>query len=73
MLFGCNELICCLLFVICHLDVNVMTNELIVVEFMCIFLLEDKAIDELSLFGCPTFLWFGLDGNLGGFEAKQGE
>ena len=54
-----------------------MTNELIVVEFMCIFLLEDKAIDELSLFGCPLdvlhFLWLGLDGNLGGFEAKQGE
>ena len=43
------------LFVICHLDVNVMTNELIIVEFMCIFLLEDKAIDELSLFGCHTF------------------
>ena len=67
------------LFVICHLDVNVMTNELIVVEFMCIFLLEDKAIDELSLFGCPLaldalhFLWLGLDGNFGGFEAKQGE
>ena len=34
------------LFVICHLDVNVMTNELIVVEFVCIFLLQDKAIDK---------------------------
>ena len=34
------------LFVICHLDVNVMTNELIVVEFVCIFLLKDKAIDK---------------------------
>ena len=34
------------LFVICHLDVNVTTNELIVVEFMCIFLLKDKAIDK---------------------------
>lgn len=34
------------LFVICHLDVNVMTNELIVVKFVCIFLLKDKAIDK---------------------------
>ena len=48
------------LFVICHLDVNVMTNELIVVKFMFIFLLEDKAIDELSLFGCPTFFVVGV-------------
>ena len=34
------------LIVICHFDVNVMTNELIVVEFMSIFLLKDKAIDK---------------------------
>ena len=34
------------LIVICYFDVNVMTNELIVVEFMCIFLLKDKAIDK---------------------------
>ena len=34
------------LIVICHFDVNVMTNELIVVEFMCIFLLKDKVIDK---------------------------
>ena len=34
------------LIVICHLDVNVMTNEFIVVEFVCIFLLKDKAIDK---------------------------
>ena len=34
------------LIVICHFDVNVMTNELIVVEFMRIFLLKDKAIDK---------------------------
>ena len=49
-LFETLKLICYLnvmnLFVICHLDVNVMTNELIVVEFVCIFLLKDKAIDK---------------------------
>ena len=48
--FETLKLICYLdvmnLFVICHLDVNVTTNELIVVEFMCIFLLKDKAIDK---------------------------
>ena len=50
-LFETLKLICYLnvmnLFVIFHLDVNVMTNELIVVEFVCIFLLKDKAIDKL--------------------------
>ena len=49
-MFVTLKLICYLnvmnLIVICHLDVNVMTNELIVVEFMCIFLLKDKAIDK---------------------------
>ena len=49
-LFETLKLICYLnvmnLFVICHLDVNVMTNELIVVEFVCIFLLKDKVIDK---------------------------
>ena len=49
-LFETLKLICYLnvmnLIVICHLDVNVMTNELIVVEFVCIFLLKDKAIDK---------------------------